>query len=183
MTTTVQPNEVYATFVGAIDQNTIAKIMQAISFASQNKVTHFHLLFQSGGGSVNDGICLYNFLKACPLPLSIYNVGAVQSIALVAYLGAKTRIASKSATFMIHRTTGPAIAVGTNRLQSISKAVALDDLRTEAIIKQYSQVAADEWTKLTDHEFWLTAEDAVKSGLATAIGEFSPPTGAPIYNL
>ena len=177
------PNEVYATFCSGIDQASVQKIMNGISFASQNNVTHFHLLFQSSGGAVNDGICLHNFFKTCPIPLTIYNAGAVQSIGLIAYLGAQTRMASKSATFMIHRTTVPAIPLTTNRLESVKKAVSLDDFRTEEIIKQYSAVSAEQWAKLTDNEFWFTANDAVASGIATAIGEFSPVSGKPIYNI
>ena len=176
-------NEVYATFCSGIDQSSVQRIMQSVAHGMQNNVTHLHLLFKSNGGEVPDDLCLSTSFKTCPLPITLYNAGAVQSIGAIAYLGAKNRIAHKNSVFMIHRTTGPAIAVGTNRMQSITKAISLDDLRTEEILKQYSEKASSEWANLRDNEFWLNGEDAVKHGLATELGEFAPPLGTRIYNI
>jgi ATP-dependent Clp protease, protease subunit len=177
------PPDVFLTFCSTIDQASAGRIMAALAIATQKNVKNVHLLFQSCGGTVGDGIALHNYFKAYSLDLSIYNVGSVQSIAAIAYLGAKKRIAHKHATFMVHRTVGPAIGVGAKRLESFRHSVNIDDARTEAILREHSEVTLEQWTNLRDNEFWLTAEDAVKSGVATAIGEFAPPIGAQIYNL
>lgn len=181
-TPTPQPNEVFATFCSGIDQASVQRIIQAFAQGSQNGVTHIHLLFQSNGGLVGDGICLYNFFRNAPIDLTLYNVGSVQSIGLIAYLGAKNRVAQRHCTFMMHRTTGPALQVGEKRLESFAKSVGMDDARTEAIIQERAAGTLAEWVKLRDNEFWLTADDAVKSGVADRIGDFAPPVGAKIYN-
>jgi ClpP protease-like protein len=79
------------TFVGTIDQASFQRVIAGIAAAMANKVQEVHLLFQSTGGTVADGICLYNFLHRLPVEISLYNVGTVASIGALAYLGAKIR--------------------------------------------------------------------------------------------
>ena len=58
------PRTVYAVFSGGIDQSTVQRIINAFTTAMSQGVTDVHLLFQSAGGFIGDGICLYNFLRA-----------------------------------------------------------------------------------------------------------------------
>ena len=91
------------------------------------KVQHVHLLFQSAGGFVGDGIALYNYFKTLPIELTVYNSGAVASIGVIAYLGAKTRNASKYSAFMIHRTQRNPATSTANMLKSLAESAAIDD--------------------------------------------------------
>jgi hypothetical protein len=109
------PPEIYGVFCGNVDQASVARIMSGMATAINNRVPRLHLLFQSSGGLVGDGVCLYNFLKALPIPLTIYNVGSVSSIAALAYLGAEERKVSAHATFMLHRTYASPQAAGAER--------------------------------------------------------------------
>jgi ATP-dependent protease ClpP protease subunit len=84
-------------------------------------------------------ICLYYFFKALTIDLTIYNVGWVQSISLIAYLGAKKRKTSSRATFMMHRTSGGAQPATAVRLKGITKSLTLDDARTESRMAQPAQ--------------------------------------------
>ena len=178
------PAEVYATFCSVIDTLAVQWIMNGISVASQNNVERVHLLFESTGGNVGDGICLYNFFKTCPIGLSIYNAGTVASIAAVAYLGAETRVVSKHATFMVHPSTNWAQAVNTaERLKTAIESLRIDDARTTENLRKHLEVSKSKWSKLRYNELWFTAQDALASGLATEIGEFAPPQGAKLYNL
>jgi ATP-dependent protease ClpP protease subunit len=38
-------------------------------------VNHLHLMFQTTGGDIGDGIALYNLFRALPITISLYNVG------------------------------------------------------------------------------------------------------------
>jgi ATP-dependent Clp protease protease subunit len=101
---TPPPTEAYAMFSGEINQDTTRKIFDSVTAASAQGFSQVHLLFQSYGGFVGDGISLYNFFKTLPLELTIYNTGAIHSIAAIAYLGARKGKASARAAFMIHTT-------------------------------------------------------------------------------
>jgi ATP-dependent Clp protease protease subunit len=175
--------DVYAVFCSSIDQASVQRILNGVALATQNQVKHLHILFQSIGGFIGDGICLYNFLRTCPIDVTIYNAGSVQSIATVGYLGAKYRKASTHSTFMLHRSMISPQLANTDKLQSATRQLAIDDKRIEAILREHLQISADDWTNLRNNEFWFTAEDAAKNGLVTSLGEFAPPKGSRLYVL
>lgn len=181
--TTPTVAEVYAVFAGAIDQPTVQRIFAGVAGVTAGKIGHVHLLWQSMGGNVADGICLYNFFRTLPVDLTLYNVGSVASAACIAYLGAKHRKTSAHATFMIHRTQSvPQIATA-ERLQALAHSVALDDERIEAILRGHMKLPEEKWAVHQATDLWLSAKEAVDSNLAQAIGEFAPPIGTQIYNL
>ncbi len=129
---------------------------------------------------VGDGVCLYNFFRTCPLPIALYNSGGVTSIAAVAYLGAKERVTSAHALFMIHRSTASPQFVGAARLRAIADGLAIDDERTEAILRSHLKLPAERWAELADRELFFSGKEAVEVGLATDIGEFAPPAGVDV---
>jgi ATP-dependent Clp protease protease subunit len=88
MTTPLQQvtqSELYAVFCGPIDGASAQRITQGIAAAMAQNVTHIHAIFQTSGGSVADGVFLYNYLRSLPIGLTLYNVGSVASIGVVAY--------------------------------------------------------------------------------------------------
>src|SRR5713101_5441023 len=126
------PAEVYAVYCGGIDQAGAQKIVHSLTAAIGANVKHIHVLFQSAGGYVGDGVFLYNFFRTIPIQLTLYNVGQVSSAGVIAYLGAKGRKTSPRATFMFHRSTNsPQFATAT-KLEKIAKSLILDDERTES---------------------------------------------------
>ncbi len=175
--------QAYGVFSDNINQASVQRIFAVFAGAMERKFTHVHLLFQSIGGSVGDGICLYNFFKSLPLNLTIYNPGNVHSSAVVAYLGAKKRKTSARGTFMIHRTGSGSQFATIPRLRGIEKSLILDDERIESILKEHIKLEAADWDKLNLQEVYFSGEEAVKIGLAHEIGDFSPPFGTLIYNV
>lgn len=176
-------NDAYAVFAGSIDQAAVQRIFNSLTSAMAGNITHVHLLFQSTGGFVGDGVCLYNFFKAFPIPLTLYNVGSVQSIATLAFLGANKRKTSAHATFMMHRShSSPQMATAAS-LDSIANGLRMDDERTEAILRNCLTIPNDKWDSHKYSDIWFTSKEAVQVGIASEIGEFSPPAGSRIYNV
>ena len=177
--------EIYTVFAGQIDQEAVKRIFNTLTVATNPtmKITHIHLLFQSTGGFVGDGIALYNFFRVLPIDLTIYNAGSVQSVATIAYLGAKKRKVSAHATFMIHRTyLNPQYAT-TTRLQAATKSLLVDDQRTEAILKAHIKLPDEQWKELDYHDLTFSADEAVKYRFADEMAEFAPPKGTQLYNI
>jgi ATP-dependent Clp protease protease subunit len=177
------PSDVFATFVGTLDQNATQRIFQGVSAAIQGKVRHLHLLMQSTGGFAGEGVCLYNYLRSLPIDLTIYNCGSIASAAVIAYLGAKKRKVSAYAAFAVHRTQTSLQAANANRFQSIAKGLALDDQRTEAILRQHLTLSDDQWRFHDVSDLWLTAQEAVACGLADEIAEFRPAVASMVFSI
>jgi len=182
MNTTAMPNPLFATFCSAINESSAQLFSNNLARAVQGKFTELHLSLQSTGGFVGDGIYLYNLLKASPIPVIAYNLGSVQSVATIAFLGASKRIASKHAVFMIHRTRfTPQLATG-GLLRELTVVADLEDKRTEALLRDHITLHGRTWEDLEGKEFWFTAEEAIQAGIVHSIGDFSPPMGSQLWS-
>jgi ATP-dependent Clp protease protease subunit len=107
----------------------------------------------------------------------------VQSIAVIAYLGAKKRKTSARALFMMHRTIhSPQLATAA-RLQTITEGLRLDDQRTESILREHLTLTEAQWAQLGGDSLSIAGDAAVRVGLADAVAEFAPPPGAQIFNV
>jgi ATP-dependent Clp protease protease subunit len=69
-------------------------------------------------------------------------------------------------------------------LRLILDAMAVDDARTEAIVREHVQLTAEQSQQMDNNmDLSISAADSVAIGLATEIGDFSPPAGAQIFNI
>ncbi len=175
------PKDIYGVFCYPIDQNSIQRLMHNINVATQQKAERVHILFQSTGGSVPDGICLYNFLKGAPIKVILYNVGTIASIATLAFLAAQERIASRFATFMIHRVTSPVLPLTVDAHHAMRKPLELDDSRVLEIMRLHMTIKEDDWNNLGNNQLWLTAKQALEDKFVDKIGDFAPPKGTMLY--
>lgn len=177
------PQNVYAIFCGDIAQVTAAKIVSGLTVAMGNSVKHVHLLFQTAGGYVGDGVFLYNLFRTIPIELTLYNVGQVSSAGVIAFLGAKHRKTARNATFMLHRSASNHQFATSAKLVHAAKSLVLDDERTEAIVRQHVKFPPELWEKIEHHDIYISGEEATKFGIADEIGEFAPPAGTQVYNM
>jgi ATP-dependent Clp protease, protease subunit len=177
------PTEIYAVFVGGIDQDGSQRIVNALTTASLNAVQQVHLAFQSLGGGIGEGIFLYNLLRTLPFDLTVYNSGSVASIAVIAYLGAKRRVISPHASFMIHRTQTTTQAANTQTIKAFAESAVLFDHNIEAILREHIRMPDEKWKQFDNNDLWFSAKDAVNCGIAHEIGEFTPPPGAKVFTL
>ena len=177
------PSDVYAVFCGDINQANAQKIVNSLTAAMGMKVKHVHALFQTAGGYVGDGVFLYNFFRTIPIELTLYNCGQISSAGVVAYLGARNRKTTRSATFMLHKSTNSPQFATASQLHHLGKNLILDDERTEDIVRSHVNLPVELWDALKHHDIYLSGKEAAECGLANAIEEFSPPAGTQVYNL
>jgi len=177
------PETVYAAFCGDIAQITAAKVVAGLTNVMAAKSKHIHLLFQTAGGYVGDGVFLYNFFRTISVELTLYNVGQISSAGVIAYLGAKNRKTSRNATFMVHRSTSSPQFATSVKLTHAAKGLILDDERTEAIIREHVKFPPEVWANIQHHDIYISGEESVKFGVAQEIGEFAPPLGVQVYNI
>jgi ATP-dependent Clp protease, protease subunit len=178
------PPVVYATFSGPIDGQAIGRIFGGFGLATQNGVSTIHLLFQSTGGGVGDGVSLYNFFRGLPFELHIYNTGIVQSIAVAAFLGAPHRHSSEHATFLLHNSTftSPNPTTAAN-FRKMVQTLDIEDSRIDRLLKAHITMPPKKWRERAVRDLTLTASEAVQYGIAQDIVEFVVPSGSQLFNL
>lgn len=178
------PDDVYASVAGAVDAQMVQRIFNGFSIALNEGVKTVHLLVHSGGGLIGDGIGIYNYLRKLPLNIVTYNGGTVASIAVILFLAAKTRRASKNATFMIHRSHWMAnIPATTDTLDAMASMLRIDDGRVEEILKENINLPPDKWSLHQKADLTITASEALEYGLIHEISDFEVPPGNKLHNL
>jgi len=178
------PEEVYATFAGLFDQQSTYRFFHNFALAIDGGVKKVHLLLQSSGGLVGDGIALYNYLRNLPIEILTYNAGLVSSMAVIVFLAGKKRFCSKHATFMIHKTTIPFQAPANADLMRLRTVDAeLNDKNTEAILRAHINLPDEKWALMQRDTATISAQEAVQFAFVHEIADFVPPPGCKLFNI
>jgi ATP-dependent Clp protease protease subunit len=178
------PEEVWCTLTGTVDQAMVQRVFDSFAHAIRTEVKTIHLLLQSSGGFVSEGIALYNYLSNLPIQIIAYNPGGVLSIAVVVFLAAQRRVASDTATFMIHKThISPEPGATAATLNAIANSLNIDNDRIETILHRHIAMPDEKWALHQHGNLTITSREAMDFALIHEIADFSPPAGAPVYNI
>ena len=176
--------EAWYTLSGDVNNDMVRRVFNAAADMTADGVDTAHVLLQSHGGYVSDGICLHNYLRHLGVRFVMYNDGAVASIAVALYLVGSHRVAAETARFMLHKShASPAPGCGIGELRIMAEGLAADDLRTESILRKELSLSVDQWNIHAHADLHLTASEALKVGLAHTLGYFSPPRGERVINM
>jgi ATP-dependent Clp protease protease subunit len=99
---------VYVQFNHGITNESVNALTNAIGSIISNDnqgnidLDDLYILFNSGGGQVDPGISLFNFLNGLSYPITMHNVGGVDSVATVIFLAGDTRYAAPGSSFLFH---------------------------------------------------------------------------------
>jgi ATP-dependent protease ClpP protease subunit len=97
-----KPMEQYVKFYAPVTSNTAIQLQQVVEQFLRQGLTKLHLLLSTPGGSVHDGLSLYNFLKGLPIEICTYNFGSVDSIGVVLFCARQQRFSVQNARFLLH---------------------------------------------------------------------------------
>jgi ATP-dependent Clp protease protease subunit len=179
-----QIKDAYFTLSGDVNSDMVHRVFEAVSHMTEDGVQTAHVLLQSNGGYVSDGLCLYNFLANGPVKFIMYNGGAVASIAVILFLCGKERYASETARFMVHKSHATASpGARPDALNIIVEGLRADDARTEAVLRKHVILTPEQWATHQYSDLHLNSRDARIAHLITDIIDFAPPQGARLHNI
>jgi ATP-dependent Clp protease protease subunit len=183
-TPTSAGNDAWFTLAGDVNSDMVHRVFEAVAAMTARGVDTAHVLVQSNGGYVSDGLCLYNFLTNVPIDFVMYNGGAVASIAVILYLGGRRRYASDTARFMVHKSHATAApGARPDALKIIVDGLRADDARTEQILRTHVELTPEHWAVHEYSDLHLTAREAKVVGLIDDVADFAPPRGAHLVNI
>lgn len=121
----------------------------------------------SPGGSVFDGIAIFNALKRYPGGVDVVIDSLCASIASVIALAGETRTSAKGSMWMVHR----AMSFAFGNQEDFKKTLALLETGDKTLVGIYADSmkgkSPEEIEALMSAETWFTADEAVAIGLAT----------------
>jgi ATP-dependent Clp protease protease subunit len=176
--------DAYFTLSGDVNSDMVHRVFEAVSGMSEAGIETAHILLQSNGGYVSDGLCMYNFLANAPLKFVMYNAGAVASIAVILFLAGSRRYASETARFMVHKSHATASpGARPDALNIIVEGLRADDARTESILRKHIELTQEQWAIHQYSDLHLTSRDARVARMITDVADFAPPRGVVIRNI
>lgn len=155
---------------GEIDENVTAIVNASIDYLeTQNSSEPIHILLNSPGGVVTDGLAIVDRMRNCHCPIHVYATGFVASMASVILVAGNKRYATPNVEIMIHQPWGG--ADGANQTDMDISANDLRDLR-EKMTRIYAEetgIPPYHIDKLIERDNYMSADRAKKLGLIDEI--------------
>lgn len=174
---------VYINFYEPINPDTVNNFVRFVTeVVNHHQPDELYFLFSSGGGSVEAGFYLHNYLKALQgkIKITMHNTSSTDSIANVIFIGADQRYATPGATFLFHGVTwsfGNATLNKTQIKEIVSTVSNLEASIAETIAAK-SKLTKEELTDLFNQGESKHAQYALDKGIIHEIKVPSIPKDA-----
>lgn len=171
----------YFTFAAAISERSANVLSQHLVDATNDPdVDDIYVGFSSNGGDVGAGIAAHHLIKGLPKPVTMHALGAVDSIAVAVFLGARTRYAVPGARFHFHPVSKSLNAGNFNRigLTDILSIFENDEARLAAMWQSHIELKDGELAGLFQGENAHTCAWALERRIIEAERDFLIPAAA-----
>lgn len=178
-------NETYIRFTTDISVDSAERLFRILNKLPSENCNKIHLMIHSTGGSFDTAILLYNQLRGFPSEIYTYNIGAVQSGAILLYCAGKKRFCFANSSFMIHdafieinpgKFEQKQLQEGANNLKRINETMA-------EIISSTTGTSIEKVNHDMTDTTYFNPETAQKYGLVHEIKEPFIPNGVEILSV
>ena len=141
-------------------------------YLMEDEQTPIDIYVNSPGGEVNSGLAIYDLIQACKAPINMYCIGMAASMGALIFAGGRKghRYILPHSKVMIHE---PLIPNGVGGSASSIKSTADSILQTRellnGILAKHTGKTLEEINKATDHDNFMTAEEAIVFGLCDKV--------------
>jgi ATP-dependent Clp protease protease subunit len=152
-----------------------AVIAQMLFLQMEDPKKDISLYINSPGGSVTDGMAIYDTMNFLQCDVVTYCVGQAASMAtLLLAAGTKgKRYALPNSRVMMHQPTGGATGQ-TSDISIAAKEILRWRERMNHLIASHTNKSAEEIAADSDRDFYLTAQDALEYGIVDKVIEAKP---------
>ena len=160
-------------FTGEVEENMTNIIMAQLLFLeAESPEQPINMYIKSPGGSVYDGLAVYDVMQYIKCPVHTYVAGMAASMgSFIAQAGAPGHryLLPRSVT-MIHQPSSGTRGKVTDMEIDLKEGIRLKKELTELYVKHNSKgVTYERFVELLDRDKWLTAPEAIELGLADNI--------------
>ncbi len=176
----------YVSFSAEINPSTTESLIALFSDLINKGMRDIYLMLSTPGGTVMNGMNLYNVLRGLPITLTTHNVGNVDSIGNAIFLAGERRYASPHSTFMFHGVgfdVQPGSRLEEKFLRERLGGLLADQKRIGAIIEERTKLKKGQVRALFREAQTKDSTFAASCGIVHEIKDVSIPAGAPIYSL
>lgn len=158
----------FAFFEGDVSAHSIVQQIQALD------VDTIRVHIDSYGGAVSEGWAIYNALREHPAKIVTYGDGFVASAALYPFLAGDERYASNLSAYFFHQVMTGASGYAKDLRAAADEADVLTEIGMAAFTER-AGMSEDTVRQLMENETWLSPQQALEYGVATAIVSDATP--------
>lgn len=137
------------------------------------------MLINSPGGSIIDGLAIYDVMRQVKNPIKTIGIGMQASMGSVLFVGGDTRILEPNAQVLVHQGSGGG-GEGTPSDLEIGREFHRTIVdRLEAIYQDHTGLTKEYWEAVLNRDTWFTAEQALAIGFAHVVDAPNPEKKAP----
>lgn len=157
---------------GEINPEVVYSFTLQMMSLMEDEQSEIDIYINSPGGEVNSGLAIYDMVKSCKAPINMYCIGMAASMGAVILAGGQKgrRYILPHSKVMIHE---PLILNGVGGSASSIKSTAESILQTRellnGILAKDTNKTIREINKATDHDNFMTAEEAIEFGICDKI--------------
>ena len=158
----------FAFFEGDVSAHSIVQQIQELD------VDTIRVHIDSYGGAVSEGWAIYNALREHPAKIVTYGDGFVASAALYPFLAGDERYASNLSAYFFHQVMTGASGYAKDLRAAADEADVLTEIGMAAFTER-AGMSEDTVRQLMETETWLSPQQALEYGVATAIVSDATP--------
>ena len=161
---------------GEINTETATDVCkQIIYLAKENKDMPIKLLITSPGGEVNAGLCIYDCITGCGVPVHCYCIGSAYSMAAIIFAAGTKRYMLENSEVMIHEPliSSSRFSGSTSSVKSISDNMLAMKKRMCKILAKHCCRFEDEIEEAISYDHYFNPREAIDFGLADEVVPFS----------
>jgi ATP-dependent Clp protease protease subunit len=177
---------VYVSFSAEIRPQTTETLIAVLGEQANKGVDEVYLLLSTPGGSVMNGLNLYNVIRGLPFRFITHNVGNVDSIGNAIFLAGEERYACPHSTFMFHGVGFDMPQGGRleeKNLRERLDAILQDQRRIGSIIGDRTTLNERQIRNLFREARTKDADYALRVGIVNDVRDIQIPAGSPVISL
>lgn len=152
----------FAYFEGDVSAHSIVQQIQELD------VDTIRVHIDSYGGAVSEGWAIYNALREHPAKIVTFGDGFVASAALYPFMAGDERYASNLSAYFFHQVMTGASGYAKDLRAAADEAEVLTEIGMAAFTER-ANMTEEEVRQLMENETWLSPQQALEYGVATAI--------------
>lgn len=160
-------------FTGQVTQQMCNIVVAQLLFLeAENPEQPINMYINSEGGSVYDGLAVYDVMQYIKCPVATYVTGMAASMgSFISQAGSPgMRYILPRAITMIHQPSSGTRGKVSDMEIDLMESIRIKKQMTELYVKHNSKgVTYDKFVELMDRDKWLTADQAVELGLADQV--------------
>lgn len=138
---------------------------QVRKYLATNKAEHINVFISSPGGYVEDGMEIYNTLRASGRDITTINMGMCASMGSIIFLAGDERISMAGSTYMVHKPSN--IALGNaDDMRKIAEDLDRCQDRLEEVYND--RLSIENISEMINNETWLNKSEMAELGISNS---------------